>query len=55
MIKNWPNDVHVGCDGSLKPKTMAEFLEKDFAMIGKHNRLIKEQIFFEDDLNSNFI
>jgi hypothetical protein len=34
---------------------MAEFLEKDFTMIEKHNRLIEDQNFFENDSNSNFI
>jgi len=37
------------CDGPLKPKVMVEFLEKDFTMIEKHIRLIKEQYFFEKD------
>jgi len=48
-IKNWPNYVHVRCDGPLKPKIMAEFLEKDSTMIEEHIRLIKEQDFFEED------
>jgi hypothetical protein len=34
--------MHVGCDGPLKPKAMAEFLEKDFIMIKDHNKLIDE-------------
>jgi hypothetical protein len=42
IIKNWPNDIRVGCDGPLKFKGMAEFLERDFAMIEKHNKLIEE-------------
>jgi hypothetical protein len=42
MIKNWPNDVHIGCDGPLKPKAMAKFLERDSSMIAKYNRLIEE-------------
>jgi hypothetical protein len=42
IIKNWSNDICVGCDGPLKLKAMPEFLEKDFAMIEKHNKLIEE-------------
>jgi len=52
-IKNWPSYVRVMCDGPLKPKVMVEFLEKDFALIEKHIRLIKEQDFFEEDSKSD--
>ncbi len=54
IIKNWPNDIRVGCDGPLKLKAMAEFLENDFAMIEKHNKLIEEEDFLEKDSNSDF-
>jgi hypothetical protein len=47
IIKNWHSDACVGCDGPLKPKAMAKCLEKDYGMIEKHNKLIKEQNFFE--------
>ncbi len=33
MINNWPSDVDVGCDGPLKLKAMAKFLEKDYSML----------------------
>ncbi len=47
IIKNWPSDVCVGCDGPLKPKTMVEFLERDYAIIKEHNKLIEEQDFLK--------
>jgi hypothetical protein len=34
---------------------MAEFLERDSSLIEKHNRLIEEQDFFEENSNSDFI
>jgi hypothetical protein len=34
--------MHVGCDGRLKFKAMAEFLEMEFIMIKDHNKLIDE-------------
>jgi hypothetical protein len=34
--------MHVACDGPLKPKTMAKFLERDYIMIEDHNKLIDE-------------
>ncbi len=37
-------------DGPLKPKIMARFLERDIAMIEKHNKFIEEQ-----DLSFDFI
>jgi hypothetical protein len=33
---------------------MAEFLERDYAMIEKHNKLIEEQDFFKEDSNYDF-
>ncbi len=42
FIENWPNDIRVGCGGPLKFKAMAEYLERDFSMIEKHNKLIEE-------------
>jgi len=33
---------------------MVEFLERDYAMIKEHNRLIEKQDFFEEDSNSHF-
>jgi hypothetical protein len=33
---------------------MAEFLEKNFAMIEKHNKLIEERDFFEKKSNFDF-
>jgi hypothetical protein len=47
IIKNWHNDACVGCDEPLKPKAMAKCLERDYVMIEKHNKLIKEKKFFE--------
>jgi hypothetical protein len=38
----------------LKPKAIAEFLERDFVMIEKHNELIEEQDFFEKNSNFDF-
>lgn len=49
VIKNWPNDAYVGCDGSSKPKVMVRFLKMDFVMIEKYNKMIKEQNLFEED------
>ncbi len=54
IIKNWPNDGCVGCDGPLKPKIMVEFLKKDSTTIEKHTRLIEEQNFFEKYSNFDF-
>jgi hypothetical protein len=39
----------------LKPKAIAEFLERDCAMIEEHNKLIKEQGIFEEDSSFDFI
>ncbi len=44
-----------GCNGPLKPKASAEFLERDCAMIEEHNKLIKEHGPFEEDSSFNFI
>lgn len=49
IIKNWPNDACVGCDGPSKLKVMVKFLKMDFVMIEKHNKMIKEQNLFEED------
>ncbi len=27
--KKWPNNVHVGCDGAMKPKNMLNFMMWD--------------------------
>jgi hypothetical protein len=34
---------------------MAEYWERDFVMIEKHNKLIEEQDFFEKDSSFDFI
>jgi hypothetical protein len=33
VIKNWPGDVHVGCDGANKPMNMIDFLILEFVVI----------------------
>ncbi len=49
IIKNWPNDAYVGCDGPWKPKVMVKFLKMDSVRIEKYNKMIKEQNLFEED------
>jgi hypothetical protein len=55
LIKKWPSDICFGCNGPLKPKAMAKFLERDCAIIEEHNKLIKTQSPFEEDSSFDFI
>jgi hypothetical protein len=42
VIKNWPNDVRIGCDGANKPMNMIDFLTLDFIIIKGKNKFIEE-------------
>jgi hypothetical protein len=46
VIKNWPNDVLVGCDGALKPMSMPTFLTSKSNVIEENNKVIEEQGLF---------
>lgn len=45
VIKNWPHDVYVGCDGG-KAKNLHDYLQAEQIMIEEHNKIIEEKKFF---------
>ncbi len=47
IIKNWPNDVHVGCDGPLKPKAMAEFWKEILWWLENTTKWLRDNIFLK--------
>jgi hypothetical protein len=48
IIKNWPNDAHVGCVEN-KPQNMHEFLSSEVILIEEHKKLLKEEGWFRKD------
>lgn len=48
VIKNWPNDAHIGCVVN-KPRNMDSFLSSEVIIIKEHKKLIKEKELFEED------
>jgi hypothetical protein len=54
MIKKWPNDACVGCEGEYKFKNMIYFLTLESFMIEESNKFIEEQGLFEEGLDLDF-
>ncbi len=52
VIKNWPNNVCVGCDGG-KAKNLHDYLQVEQIMIEMHNEIIEKQSVFEEDYEFN--
>jgi hypothetical protein len=48
IIKNWPNDVPIGCDGITKPKSINGFL-CEAIMIEKNKKLMEYTELFEEE------
>jgi hypothetical protein len=55
MIKKWPNDARVGCDGKYMSKNMIYFLTLESFMIEENNKFIEEQGLFEEGLDLDFL
>jgi hypothetical protein len=41
LVKNWLNDIHLGCVGAKK-KTLEHFLTFEDTLIKEHKKLIEE-------------
>jgi len=52
VIKNWPNDACVGCDGG-KVQNLHDYLRDEQVMIEEHNKIIEEKGLFEEDYEFN--
>ncbi len=46
MIKKWPIDACVGCDGEYKTKSMIYFLTLESFMGEENNKFLEEQGLF---------
>jgi hypothetical protein len=53
VIKNWFENVHVGCNGAYKPKSVIDFHTLEFTIIEENNKFIEEWGLFEEDPNLN--
>lgn len=53
VIKNWFENVHVGCNGTYKPKSVIDFHTLEFNIIEENNKFIEEWGLFEEDPNLN--
>jgi hypothetical protein len=52
VIKNWFGNVHVGCNGPYKLKSVIDFHTLEFTII-EENKFIEEWGLFEEDPNVN--
>jgi hypothetical protein len=50
VIKNWPNDACVGCDGE-KAKNLHDYLQAEQIMIKEQTRSLKKKIFLKQIMN----
>jgi hypothetical protein len=49
LIKDWLDNVEVGCDGTMKLKYMLDFATYVATMIDEHHKFIEKKGLFEED------
>jgi hypothetical protein len=42
VIKNWLDEIHIGCDGADKPINMIDFFTLESIIIEENNKFIEE-------------
>jgi hypothetical protein len=49
LIKDWLDNVEVGCDGTMKLKYMLNFVTYEATTIDEHHKFVEKKGVFEED------